>query len=303
MRDVEMYKRSTEDFMRHFNRLVEGFVSQIDNNVTSAYPEIEFRWRRFSSAVREVTAVAYAEHEAAVRKNCIDPMMTLLKLHESPQKLMQKRKKRLVEWAKYKAMKDRGDKLDKKTIEQGEQFIALNETLKDELPKLFRLTGKLVGACLKSYIQIQTKWHYTWQEKIKSVIDEHDVSFPISSIVDSYLQQFADVEAQTMALGICNGSIMADAPNYLVCDKRVSVIGPGKQERLRQSAERVAATVGRAAASCHQRHDSTSTACYQIPCLEFGDCHAGTAGFKIGFAYNVLLLERQEPWSECESTI
>ena len=46
-------------------------------------------------------------------------------MHDQPQKLMQKRKKRLAEYANYKVRKDRGEKLDKRTIEQGEQFVAL----------------------------------------------------------------------------------------------------------------------------------------------------------------------------------
>jgi hypothetical protein len=37
----------------------------------------------------------------------------------------------------------RGDKPDKKTTEQGEQFLALNDTLKDELPKLYAFGSRL----------------------------------------------------------------------------------------------------------------------------------------------------------------
>ena len=103
---------------------------------------------------------------AAVRKNVIEPMMTLLKLYEGPQKLTQKRNKRLMDYARFKAIKDRGDKPDKKTIEQGEQFVAVNDTLKDELPKLFSLTGKLVEACLNNFVQLQLQWHIIWRRKL-----------------------------------------------------------------------------------------------------------------------------------------
>src|SRR5881394_250207 len=102
-------------------------------------------------------------------------MTTLLKLHDGPQKIMGKRNKRVIDYARYKSVKDKGEKPDKRTQEQAEQFIALNDTLKDELPKLFSLTAKLVGVCLENFIEIQKQWQIIWQEKLKSILDEHQV--------------------------------------------------------------------------------------------------------------------------------
>lgn len=84
---------------------------------------------------------------------------------------MKKRNKRLLEYARYKAVKDRGDKPDKKTAEQGEQFIALNETLKDELPRLYSLSGKFGQACLRNFVQIQTTWWSILQQKIGAHVE------------------------------------------------------------------------------------------------------------------------------------
>lgn len=140
-------------------------------------------------------------------------MTTLLKLHDGPQKFMQKRNKRLLDYARYKAVKDRGEKPDKKLTEQGEQFIAINVTLKDELPKLFALTGKLVEACLNNFVQLQLQWHVIWRRKLSQAIDDCEVPGQISDIVDSFAGDFALFEAQVLALGICNGSMLADAVN------------------------------------------------------------------------------------------
>lgn len=144
-------------------------------------------------------------------------MTTLLKLQEGPQKLMQKRNKRVLDYARFKALKDRGEKPDKKTVEQGEQFNAINETLKDELPKLFSLTKKLVEACLSNFVQLQLQWQIVWRRKLSQAIDDCKVKGPstVSEIVESFNGDFSYSEAQVIALGICNGSMLADAVNLV----------------------------------------------------------------------------------------
>lgn len=133
---------------------------------------------------------------------------------------MQKRSKRLLDYARFKAIKDRGEKPDKKLAEQGEQFIAINETLKEELPKLFALTGKLVEACLNNFVQLQLQWNVIWRRKLSQAIDDCKVPGQISDIVDSFAGDFAFFEAQVLSLGICNGSMLAEAVN------QVSMLSP-----------------------------------------------------------------------------
>ena len=148
-----------------------------------------------------------------VRKNVIDPMTTLLKLHDGPQKLMLKRNKRVMDYARYKAIKDRGDKVDKKTVEQGEQYVAVNDTLKEELPKLFALTGKLVEACLNNFIQLQLQWQAVWRRKLSQAINDHKVPTSVNEIVTAFTGDFQYVEAEVFSLGICNGTMLADTSN------------------------------------------------------------------------------------------
>lgn len=142
-------------------------------------------------------------------------MTSVLKLHEGPQKLMQKRSKRILDYTRFKAIKDRGEKPDKKTVEQGEQFMAINDTLKEELPKLFSLTKKLVEACLNNFVQLQIQWHIIWRKKLSQAIDDCKVPSQISEIVESFSGDFAFSEAQVLALGLCNGSMLAEAINLV----------------------------------------------------------------------------------------
>lgn len=141
--------------------------------------------------------------------------MTLLKLHEGPQKLMQKREKRVADYSRFKVTKERGDKPDKKTVEQGEQFLAVNDTLKEELPKLFALTGKLVEACLNNFVQLQLQWQVIWRRKLSQAIDDHKLPSNVQDIIGAFMGDFAIFEAQVLSLGVCNGSLLNDAANFL----------------------------------------------------------------------------------------
>ncbi|KAI4090553.1 MAG: hypothetical protein LQ339_008337 [Xanthoria mediterranea] len=214
MRDVEMYTTDVQLWMNRFSDFIMAIENHIDVGQTS-YPELESKWRKFRMSTREMSMTALTDHINAIRKNVIEPMTTLLKLHDSPQKLMQKRNKRIMDYARYKGIKDRGDKPDKKTTEQGEQFMAINESLKHELPKLFALTGRLVEACLNNFVQLQLQWHIIWRRKLGQALDNYKATGPISELIDAFTGDFAFFEAQLLSLGICNGSMLAESVNMV----------------------------------------------------------------------------------------
>ncbi|KAL1861122.1 hypothetical protein Plec18170_001637 [Paecilomyces lecythidis] len=212
MRDVEMYTQEAQTAMERFSDFIvaiEGYIDVAQSN----YTELESKWRRFRLAVREIMAVALPDHIGTVRKSVIEPMITLLKLHDGPQRVMHKRNKRLMDYTRFKALKDRGDKPDKKTAEQGEQFVALNEALKDELPKMFALTAKLIESCLTNFVQIQASWFSLLQKKLGYLIDR----FPedLAQVISDWASDFDFAEAQVLSLGICNGSLLAEAINLV----------------------------------------------------------------------------------------
>lgn len=212
MRDVEMYTREIQSGMDRFHEYVTAIEGCIDV-AQSNYTEVESKWHRLRMTVREIVTVALPEHLATVRKSVIDPMITLLKLYDGPQKVMHKRNKRLIDYARFKAIKDRGDRPDKKTAEQGEQFTILNDALKDELPKLFSLTAKLMEACLNNFVEIQVRWFSMFQKKLSSVIDQFPID--IDSIVSDWSADFAFADAQILSLSLCNGALLSDAVNLV----------------------------------------------------------------------------------------
>lgn len=134
---------------------------------------------------------------------------------------MDKRKKGVLDYAKYKAIKERGDKLDKRTSEAADIFTALNDTLKDELPKLYELTAQLVQSCLKSFIQLQVRWHTVWKRKLGQVLDDPEpaknqgLDSYVRAVVVAFRGDFDVYESQVLSLGICNGSAITETANLM----------------------------------------------------------------------------------------
>ncbi|KAI9809919.1 MAG: hypothetical protein M1825_000352 [Sarcosagium campestre] len=214
MRDIEGYLVDVQTYVDKFGEYIGAIEAFMDVS-RSTHPELESKWRHFGMAMRDMSTIALVEHKNAVQKSVIDPMKTLIQLYDSPQKIMHKRNKRLVDYARFKAVKERGDKPDKRTQEQGEQFIALNDALKDELPRLYALTAKLAEACLAKFVELSAQWQSLWQLKLRSIFDESDVPKDAAEIVNQFSGDFALTEAQVVSLGICNGSVLADPANHL----------------------------------------------------------------------------------------
>ncbi|MCJ1310199.1 hypothetical protein MMC25_003860 [Agyrium rufum] len=214
MKDVEGYTRDIAIAVHRYTEFGVALEGLVDVG-SSTNPTIESKWRKFRMSMREMEMTALTDHVNVVRKNVVEPMRTLLTLHESPQKLMNKRSKRQADFSRLRSMRERGERPDKKTIEQAEQFKALNDTLKDELPRLFGLTGKLVIACLNNFVQLQLQWQAIWRRKLCQAIDVQEAPKTWDEVVTAFRGDFEITEAQALSLGICNGSIIADAANFL----------------------------------------------------------------------------------------
>ena len=66
MRDVEMYTGDVELFVRKFCHFAEAMEAHIDVGQTS-YPELESKWRKFRMSMREMAAMALADHVSTHR--------------------------------------------------------------------------------------------------------------------------------------------------------------------------------------------------------------------------------------------
>jgi dynamin-binding protein len=213
-RDADLWVKDLYSNVERYNALAASLEAMIDV-CPSQNPEIESKWRKFAIIVREITSIAVPEHIAAIGKNVYSPVEQLNKILQHVSGLMEKRKKRILDYAKYKAISDRGDKMDKKTAELGRQWMALNDTLKDELPKLYPLIKKTCRECGLNLTRLMMEWHYVVETKLRSVLEESQIPKDISQIEPAFKGDHDIIQAQVYSLGICNGSLLADSSNFL----------------------------------------------------------------------------------------
>lgn len=219
MRDVEKYLEDVHHYVDQYVTFMDALTSNASVDATTRYPEAESRWINFSKSIMEMKTYALTEHATKVRNSCIEPIQQLWKLHVGPQKMMAKRKKRAAEYVRHKAMIDKGEKPDKKLEQDSEQFRAVNETLKEELPRLYTLTKKLVDNCLLNFIDLQAQWQSVWTRKLGPLIDDVEqlqtetLPQALFIIQAAYAQDISDADDMLAGFKLCNKTLVTEARN------------------------------------------------------------------------------------------
>ena len=144
----------------------------------------------------------------AVRKRVIQPFEKVIAMYGPPSLAMKKRNKRRLDYEKSLVLKTQGKKIDSNLAELVEQYEALNETLKLELPKLSSLTKKLGNICIGHFVNIQHSWFGIWQEKVRVVLEANQMASNIPEIVEMFHRDFPYVETRAEELGIVNGTFL-----------------------------------------------------------------------------------------------
>jgi hypothetical protein len=122
---------------------------------------------------------------------------------------MKKRNKRRLDYEKSMALKAQGKKISKELSDQVNQYEALNEMLKIELPKLSQMTVAIGRVCLSQFVTQQVEWWQIWQDKVKVVLETSQLAADIPAIQDMFNRDFKYQEARAANLGIINGTFLA----------------------------------------------------------------------------------------------
>jgi len=97
--------------------------------------------------------------------------------------------------------------VDKQLTELVEQYEALNDTLKKELPKLSALTAKVGNICLGKFVSIQASWYLIWKEKVKAPIQDLGHVPELAEIVSTFQREFQLQEERASTIGILNPTL------------------------------------------------------------------------------------------------
>lgn len=212
MRDIQHTLEELDKPIAHFLRFAETLEKYLECEQNKC-PEIESKFRKFILAITELCTVALPDHKNRLQTHVINPMIKCLKLYTGPQHLIAKRKKRVADYARLQTMQQKGQKPDAKTVEGSKVYTALNEQLKLDLPRLYALQADLVKACLNTHVYLQTQWWWLWKEKLAPVVDFAYARY--TEIEPAFAEEYDFVHSQVLSLGVCNGSMLADAANFL----------------------------------------------------------------------------------------
>ncbi|XDG10178.1 hypothetical protein ABKA04_009793 [Annulohypoxylon sp. FPYF3050] len=202
LRDVEYYTRQVTDYVHEFLQYLSS-MELVMRLQPSPHPEIESKWVRFNVSMRDIEKVALEQHLSQVRKQVIEPFELVIKSYGNPSLAMKKRAKRRLDYEKSVQLKKSGKKVDKQLAEFIEQYEALNEALKKELPKLSSLTEKVGKICLANFVNIQTQWFSIWKDKVKVVLGDSEVP-ELADIVSTFQRDYKFQDEQMNNIGIIN---------------------------------------------------------------------------------------------------
>ena len=221
LRDVEYYTRQVTQYVHEFLQYLSA-MELVMRLQPSPFPELESKWARFNVSMRDVEKVALDQHLSQVRKHVIEPFELVIKCYGNPSLAMKKRAKRRLDYERAAQLKKSGKKVDKQLGELVEQYEALNETLKKELPKLSDNTVKIGNICLGNFVNIQAKWFSIWKEKVKVVLEDKEVP-ELADVVSSFQREFKDMEEHANNISILNPALKGRTSHSTV-DETVSRI-------------------------------------------------------------------------------
>ncbi|KAI8217877.1 Dynamin-binding protein [Colletotrichum sp. SAR 10_86] len=203
LRDVEFYTRQVSAYVHEFLQYLSS-MELVMRLQPGSYPELESKWVQFNVSMRDIEKVALEEHLQQVRKHVIEPFEHVIKAYGNPSLAMKKRSKRRLDFERSEQLKKGGKTVDARLKELVEQYDALNETLKKELPQLSALTEKIGNICLGNFVNIQANWYSIWVEKVKKVTGETGPPPEVADIVAQFQRDYKYAQEMFTNIGILN---------------------------------------------------------------------------------------------------
>lgn len=134
----------------------------------------------------------------------IEPFELVIKAYGNPSLAMKKRQKRRLDYERSEQLKRAGRTTDPKLRELVEQYEALNDTLKKELPTLSALTEKVGNICLGNFVNIQADWYAIWKEKMRTVLGDCAETPDLEGLVATFQRDYPYARDQLASIGILN---------------------------------------------------------------------------------------------------
>ena len=185
----------------------------------SNHPQAESKLRQLSQAIRGINTMALPDHTELVMRKVILPMEKTLVMIErfktDPKGLIMKREKKILDYNQAKNRKDRGEKLDRKMTERMEQWEAINVESKQRMRKVLAASTVLVQSCLATLVQLHMGWLAMVEQKFAAAMAIPLEGLEHLDLVKEWQEDFDYQHAFAMSLGVCNGTLLAEAMNLM----------------------------------------------------------------------------------------
>lgn len=196
------------DFQNYFADALEEFYT--------VFPPVEERQGQkmasYRKSVGDFSNTVGAQLERSVRSIIFkEGIGGLLDLMKNPAAVMAKRDKKLLDFDRCRAIRERGDQPDKNLQASADAYTSINAQLLDELPKFFVLVGKYIDAIIEAFATIQAgfygqmrkrylEFYTSWTDAVDSV------RFKDLDVVKEWEEQFWLVDTQMREFGALQGA-------------------------------------------------------------------------------------------------
>ncbi|KAH8892964.1 Dbl homology domain-containing protein [Thozetella sp. PMI_491] len=204
LRDVEFYTRSVAVYAHEFGAF--SSVIELVARLNPRHIEQEQKWAAFNTEVGKIETTELEQHLAQIRESVINPIEALTRCYASSSLVMKKRQKRRPDYEKASHLRAAGKKVDTTIAKSAEQYEALDEALRRELPQLSEKTAIISSLCLGRFVAIQTQWFSTWRGALEKHVSEPRIP-EIPDIIAAFKSQLEGIEDRANNLGIVNPQV------------------------------------------------------------------------------------------------
>lgn len=216
--DCSSYGRAVTKWVTRMVEIASAAEAWVDVG-HSNHQEAESRLRQFAMVTRGISTIALPAHIEQLENKVLHPMQqavdSMNRFKNDPKGLLQKRDKRMIDYAQARNKKEKGERVDKKIVERMEQWEALNTEAKQRMRKLIKATAKLVRTCQVCLIQMQMDWLTLVKTKLSVAMAISLDHLNVDHIKNDWQMDFDFQEASALSLSICNGALLAEAINMV----------------------------------------------------------------------------------------
>lgn len=218
--EIEQKFRDVERTVRQLLKDTEFFCNNLEECVLSKFNLAEHianyyedqRTRKdvdsFRTIQRNIRTTVWPEFKTTVEVKLIKPLTALLHLYEGPNKLIEKRNDKLLDYdsasQRVEKNKDvnRGKQLREELQQANKNYSALNSRLLEELPKLVQLSIEILVECIGAFLAARRRFIGHATNQLFELTEQIPALAPADDVLATFCEKHADIVNWMTSTGI-----------------------------------------------------------------------------------------------------